>query len=172
MTLAFEHSYDTSERMGFRGSSTRTTGTDDMYSIIEFPNGTAEAPYTKRVEAGQVVRLPLTDWFVAANMSRDYDPIGLDKLNTAVRQDLAGNHPRIRTSGIIVKVSIEYTNDDPTTRKSMPFRNEVRAYIRLRPEYGTWTGTGVETTWVQYPTLNRDIPQEFHLVEKWKQVYA
>ena len=61
------------------------------------------------------------------------------------------------------------SNIDKASGRAVPGKTQVHADVTLRAEHGTWTGTGVQTTWVQYPTLDRDTPQDFHLVEKWKQ---
>ena len=108
MGLAFEHSYDTSEKVGFRGSSASSEGNPDdaMYSMVFFPNGS-----TTRFEAGEVVRLPLTEWIAAANIT-------LKGRNDKVNPDPTGVLPPKRTTGLLIKVDIQYTNADrnsPTT---------------------------------------------------------
>ena len=169
MFLAFEHSFDTSAAMGIRGSSADrayakltgqeqpTVDEDGLWSIVVFDNGTQV-----RFNPGQVLRLRLTEWLDAANTS-------LDSLNRAVSPDDGGAHPVLRTSGVNVKINIQYTNLDPVTERAVPGKTSVHATVRVRSEYGTWTGAGVQSIWVQFPTLPRDVPQDFHLVERWRQ---
>ena len=169
MKLAFEHAFDTSAAMGLRGSSAdrlyaKATGIeqptvdeDGLWSVVLFNNGTQV-----RFEAGEVVRLPITEWLQAANTS-------LDQINEAVSPDDKGARPVMRTSGVNVKIGIEYSNLDPLTNRAVPGKTSVHATIRAVSEYGTWTGAGVQSIWVQFPTLPRDQPQEFHLVERWRQ---
>ena len=157
MGLALEHAFDTTI-IGLSASSAERVeeGESDpnaMYSLVHFGNGTSQ-----RFEAGQVVRLPLADWLRAANVT-------LWEKNENVSPDPTGAFPPMRTTGVNVKVSIVYTNADPQSRRAVPGKTQVHADISLSAEAGTWTGVGVETFWVQYPSLPRDVPQEYHLVE-------
>jgi len=153
MGLVFEHAFFTSAAVGLQGSSAT------MYSEVFDTNGTI----LKRFTAGEVVRLPLTEWLSAANVS-------LNASNDLVLADDNGVHPRFRTTGINIKVNIEYTNADPNSKRAIPGKIDVHANIALSAEQGTWTGTGVQTIWAQYPAnQDRDVPQDYHLVEKWRQ---
>ena len=154
MVLAYEHAYQTSQVVGMRGSS---ADSPDLYSLIMFGNGSQV-----RFEAGRTIRLPVRDWLSSANVS-------LDALNYDVPVDSTGAHPPIRTTGAKVNIEIEYSNIDPETGRAVPGKLSVHANVRTTQEGGTWTSAGVEKFWVQYPMLPRSTPQEYHLVERWKQ---
>ena len=154
MDMAYEHAYATSQMVGMRGSSADAS---DLYSLILFGNGSQV-----RFEARQTIRLSVRDWLAAANVS-------LDAINYQVNADESGSHPSVRTTGAKVNVEIEYSNIDPVTGRAVPGKTSVHANVRLAQEAGTWTSAGVEKTWVRFPELPRDIPQRYHLVERWKQ---
>jgi hypothetical protein len=156
MALVFEHSFDTT-LVGLSGSSAEATGGDDLYSNVFFANGTA-----RHFASGRVLRLPVADWLAAANVS-------LDEINGAVRADSSGAYPRMRTSGVNIKVQIEYSNIDKATGRAILGQTQVHADVTLQAENGTWTGAGVQTIWVQFPTGDRDLAQNFTVVERWRQ---
>ena len=182
MLLAFEHTFDSTVH-GISGSSAAIScsemdtslrqsmlswvGMGDpecsadgegLWSMVFFPNGTRH-----KFDAGEVLRLPVREWLAAANIS-------LDHRNIRVKPDPQnGLPPMRRTTGLNIKVAIEYTNVDNVTKRAVPGKTAVHANVYLTAEAGTWTGADVETVWVQYPTLPRNVPQDYHLVERMKQ---
>ena len=182
MLLAFEHTFDSTVH-GISGSSAAIScsemdtslrqsmlswvGMGDpecsadgegLWSMVFFPNGTRH-----KFDAGEVLRLPVSEWLAAANIS-------LDHRNIRVKPDPQnGLPPMRRTTGLNIKVAIEYTNVDNVTKRAVPGKTAVHANVYLTAEAGTWTGADVETVWVQYPTLPRNVPQDYHLVERMKQ---
>ena len=159
MAMAFEHAYAASADFEWKGSSADpSSGTpeDGLFSLVHLPNGT-----TVRYEAGELIMLTLKEWLAVANVS-------LDELNTAVPPDSEGRRPPRRSTGINIRVDIQYTNKDMYTQRAVLGKRGTHADIHFRAETGTWTGVGTDTVWVHYPTLDRAVPQEFELVERWR----
>ena len=161
MQMAFEHAYATSSDFDWKGSSADpSVGADGLFSLVHYANGTK-----RRYEAGQVLLGTLDEWLAAANVS-------LEDANTAVPPDSLGRRPPRRSTGVNIRVDIEYTNRDVLSGRpsfdSAPGKRGTHADITFRAETGTWTGVGVDTSWVRYPQLPRDVPQEYELVERWR----
>ena len=153
MIMNFEHSYDT-DLLGLYGNSVDSTG---FWSDAIFANGTR-----KRFEAGEVLSMPVSEWLTAANLS-------LDDTNDAVRRDVLGRAPRKRTTGVTVRVQVEYTNQDLNVKRAVPGKKTVHAFVRSKAEHGTWTSGGAWVSWHNEPKLPRTVPQEYHLVERSRQ---
>jgi hypothetical protein len=154
MLMAFEHAYATSADFAWTGSSADPSAPDALRSRLHFPNATV-----KEYAAGEVLALPLREWLSAANLS-------LDELNPAVAPDPQGRIPRRRSTGVQVRVDIEYSNVDIASGKAVPGKRSMHADISLRAELATWTGVDSATTWVEHPMLPRSQPQPYHLIER------
>ena len=157
MLMAFEHAYATSADFDWKGSSADPAASDPgggLISRLHFPNGTI-----RTFQAGELLVLPLAEWLTAANVS-------LDEVNPSVAPDALGRRPARRSTGVLVRVDIEYTNIDLATQRAVPGKRQIHAEVRLRVELATWTAVDVETTWVVHPSLPRDEAQAFHLVEQ------
>ena len=161
MEMAFEHAYATTNNFGWLGSSAdpnsgSVEGEEGLYSNLKYGNGTEQ-----RFAPGAVLSLSIREWLKAANIS-------LDEINPSVPADPSGRRAPRRSTGVNVRVDISYTNADRVTGRAVPGKRSMHADVSLRPELSTWTGVGTSTNWVTYPTLHRSIPQEYHLVERWK----
>lgn len=161
LSMSLEHAFDTSTAFGdWEGSSVEAAGGSGLETFVVFKNGT-----TRKFNAGEVMAMPLSAWFNIAG-------VDLDAKNQAVRRDDRGNLPPMRTTGVNVRVDILYSNVDRATKRpaTSEGRRDVHAEVKLRPEYGTWTGVGVQAIWVVFPADQDDsVPQHYHLVERTRQ---
>lgn len=157
LTMSLEHAYDTSESFGDWQGSSAEDG-QGLKTNLDFGNGTI-----RKFDAGEVLTLPLHEWLHAAH-------VDLDSSNRAVRRDDEGRLPPMRTTGVNVRVDIEYSNINKGTQRAVIGKREVHADVSLRTEYGTWTGLGSQAIWVVYPS-NPDgtVPQRYHLIERQRQ---
>ena len=220
MEMAFEHAYATTEQFGWLGSSAKSDGSspDDerLESVMVYSNG-SEVTFAP----GEPIAMRLSQWLQAANVS-------LDDINEAVPADPLGRSAPKRSTGVAVRVQVEYSNADRTTGRAVFGRRKMHAEVTVRPEIATWTGIGTTSNWVRYrphrtckghatrcsdmprrsmrhaaphatphtimrralcsslagtnlmlvvcalvsqidyPTLPRGIPQQYHLVERWR----
>ena len=180
MIMGFEHAYDTgllgqgwsalSNRVGNWLASNSSalpppadTVTDEeqndgagIFSMLQLANGS-----TSRYEAGEPLELSVADWLRAANIS-------LETLNDQVSADSRGRRVPLRSSGVTVRVEVEYSNRDPVSGRAVIGNTNVHADVSLRREVATWTGVAKQTTWVISPALPRSNPSEYYLVERWR----
>ena len=147
MDMHFEHSVgaalrDSSFAPLASSSNLAGTGPGTLPSMIHAADGTTEA-----FPSGSSISMSLQDWLQTAG-------VRLDDVNSIVSPDVydSTKYPRIRTTGVIVEVNIEYSNLDPETRKAGWYNEQVFAAVHPTARANTWAGDGPVTVWNQYPT--------------------
>jgi hypothetical protein len=137
ITVAFEHGYTTTAKVGLEGDSALTSaGEAALDTRVSFPNG------TKRMyAAGETIRLTLAELVSISGAS-------LDATNTLVAADARGiaNKPRYRTTGMSLTVDLKYSNLQSggllNDGQTAPIRNaNVDATLAVSDEAG-WAGSG------------------------------
>ena len=155
MRMIFEHSFE-ADLLDFNGNSVNEQE-NDLWSDVIFSNGTR-----LRFKAGEVIGLPLTDWLSAADVT-------LDAANANVRPDAQGRLAMKRTTGVTLRIEVEYSNQELDVGRPVPGKHSVHAFVRAKAEHSTWTGGQTWVRWRVEPLLPRDTPQEYHLVERSRQ---
>ena len=74
-----------------------------------------------------------------------------------------------RTTGVTVRVEIEYSNQDLDSKRPVIGKDSVHAFVRAKAEHATWTGGQTWVRWREEPRKPRDEPQEYELVERSRQ---
>ena len=142
--VAFSHRYTTSDAFGWWGSSLSPADTDiGTDSTVKRPHGrgdTSDAFF----ESGRAINFTLGQWLDAANVS-------LDDINYKLAGSVAGEHPRVRTSGVTVTVTATYDNTGPGGKPEY-HRRKVSSSVDVEAELASWAGAGPITHFETYPT--------------------
>lgn len=140
--VAFSHRYTTTDAFGWWGSSLSPPDTDiGTDSTVKRPNGRS-ATSDVFFESGRAINFTVGQWLDAANVS-------LDDINYALTGSVAGEHPRVRTSGVTVTVTVTYDNTGPGGKPEY-HKRKVDAEVDVEAEM-SWAGAGPVTHFETYP---------------------
>ena len=165
MSMAFEHSATAqtaaSSFATLKASSKVPSGQAGglRSTILSAANGTQVS-----FESGAAVRMHVRDWLALAGLD------SLDATNLDLEPDAtdATKYPRFRTSGILVDITIEYSNVDPATRRPSYWNETIHANVRPEAKKSQWAGDGPLVQWNQYPTGPRGA-RRYDKVEMYRQ---
>jgi hypothetical protein len=164
IAVAFEHAYDTSAKVGSLKASS-TTGPLD--TVIRFDDGTETkfvAGETPSATLGQILGkagIPSLDEFAAHTP----DARGPSKSDTpAFAED---RFPSFRTTGVLLRFDLEYTNGISTCSPAGCSRN-VEAKVDVVGMEDMWAGWGSTTTFIEHPT-GAPGSQSFHKIIRYRQ---
>lgn len=109
----------------------------------------ANASVYREVPAGSAITMRVHEWLEAAGVS------SIDAANAALNQPDyrdGETHPRYRTTGLGLDLSVEWYNNDPVTKKPSPDSKAVYALVNVRARTDTWAGPGpAATVYTRWP---------------------
>lgn len=182
LTIAFEHSFNTSSTLGYSGSSNKRACTGGVVTdtCAKFPLDThwVHADRTDTDPAGSTTRIKLKDVLKDLDTTLDDENLASvidcrdmrsssSSVCTSSAEAMAGTssqpdsprHPFYRMTGLRINVLLQYSNrpgefGEGTLARAPLHEPDVKTYIKAQRASTGWAGSGPETHILELPSYD------------------